>query len=92
MPLRLRLAVIYGALASVALLLALIAGYGFYERAAFRNLDISLSLVLRMAQPSLDRAGRLEPPRIGARLAMREYDAQGLLLRSSGAPDELMDL
>lgn len=87
--LRLRLALIYGALASVALSLALVAGYGFYERAAFRNLDMSLSLVLRMAQPALDRNGRLEPPQIGGKLALREFDAQGGLRRSSGAPDEL---
>ena len=86
-PLRLRLAAIYGALASLALTLALIGGYGFYERGAFRSLDLSLRLVQMVARPSLERPEsfqRLEPPQIGLPLALREYDQNGRLLRSSG--------
>ncbi len=85
-PLRLRLATIYGALSSLALTFALISGYGFYERAAFRNYDGTLSFALSIARPALDQARTLEPPRIGAPLTLREYDAKGRLVRSGGAP------
>ena len=94
-PLRLRLAAIYGALASLALTLALIVGYGFYERGALRSLDLSLRLVQIVARPAferlaLERSGsseslqKLEPPQSGLPLALREYDPNGRLLRSSG--------
>jgi PAS domain S-box-containing protein len=84
-PLRLRLAATYGGLASLALTFALIAGYGFYERGAFRNYDATLALALSMSRPALDRPGPLETPQIGVPMTLREYDARGTLLRSGGA-------
>ncbi len=83
-PLRLRLALIYGSLASLSLSMALVIGYGFYERAAFHNLDLSLTFVRQLAQTALVERGSFELPPIGLNLTVREYDAQGRLLRSSG--------
>jgi PAS domain S-box-containing protein len=96
-PLRLRLAIIYGALASLALTLALVAGYGFYERGAFRNYDGTMAFSLSTTQPILNRPGRLETPQSSLPITLREYDARGQLLRSAGDPrapvaDPLADL
>jgi PAS domain S-box-containing protein len=84
MNLRLRLALVYGLLASLALTLALAAGFGFYERAAFRNVDGTLSLLARQTAAELARYGRLEPPEIGVSVTVRLFDAQGNTLEAVG--------
>jgi PAS domain S-box-containing protein len=50
MTLRSRLALLYGLLSSVALGLALLLAYGFYERAAYRNADGVLILFAEVAR------------------------------------------
>jgi PAS domain S-box-containing protein len=84
MSLRLRLALIYGLLASLALTLALVIGFGFYERAAFRNIDGVLSLLTQQAATELVRENRLEPPPLGIRTTLRLFTPQGHLLETAG--------
>ncbi|GEM86737.1 PAS domain-containing sensor histidine kinase [Meiothermus granaticius] len=84
--LRLRLALIYGLLASLALVLALLVGYGFYERAAYRNLDELLQLFVRQNAAHLASGIPLEPPRIGSPVALRLFSPEGERLDAVGDP------
>ncbi len=84
MNLRLRLAFIYGLLASLALTLALVGGFGFYERAAFRNLDGTLALLTEHRAEDFLRFGILEPPKLAVPTTLRLFDAGGNLLQSAG--------
>ena len=86
MTLRLRLALVYGCLASFALFLALLAAYGFYERGAYRSIDNFSQLFVRQAisMMSLDSSenplSKLPP---GIPLQMRRFAADGRLLSAA---------
>ncbi|MGL4611554.1 MAG: PAS domain S-box protein [Trueperaceae bacterium] len=82
MNLRLRLALIYGLLASLALTFSLVAGFGFYERAAFRNIDGVLELLTQQTAVVLERTGKLEPPNISIPTAARLFTSDGNLLEN----------
>ena len=90
MTLRLRLAIVYGCLASFALFLALVAAYGFYERGAYRSLDNFLQIFTRQAIGMMSlkngaNALSVLPP--GIPLQMRLFAADGRLLSAaSDAP------
>ena len=87
MPLRLRLALIYGLLASLALALAVLLAYGYYARATYRNLDGSLAVLLEPVRQTLAEQGRF-PEGIEAYrsypFAIRYYDPGGRLVESAG--------
>lgn len=84
MNLRIRLALIYGLLASIALTLALVVGFGFYQRAAFRNIDGVFQLLTQQSATAYQYEGTLEPPSIGIPVTLRLFDAQGNLLETVG--------
>jgi hypothetical protein len=87
MPLRLRLALIYGLLASLALALAVLLAYGYYARAAYCNLDGSLAILLEPVRLTLAEQGHF-PEGIEAyrtySFAIRYYDPAGRLVESAG--------
>jgi PAS domain S-box-containing protein len=88
MTLRLRLALVYGTLASVALALALVAAYGFYERGAYRNSDGVLKLFTTQAVGVMLLGKGIDPlsvPPPGIPVFLRSFDANGRSPR--GAPD-----
>jgi PAS domain S-box-containing protein len=85
MTLRLRLALIYGLLASLALTLALVVGFGFYERAAFRSADGTFALLTRQSATNFLRYGVLEPPPFTTPVTLRLFDPQGNLLENVGS-------
>lgn len=85
--LRLRLALIYGLFASLALTLALLAGYGFYERAVYRNIDGLLQIFADQNAARLRAGTPLELPRIPSPVALRIFDMGGRLLDSVGDPN-----
>jgi PAS domain S-box-containing protein len=86
MTLRLRLALVYGTLASLALTLALVAAYGFYERGAYRNSDGVLKLFTTQAINLMLLNKELDPlsvPPLGIPVFIRLYDANGRLERGT---------
>jgi PAS domain S-box-containing protein len=86
MTLRLRLALVYGTLASVALTLALVGAYGFYERGAYRNSDGLLNLFTTQAINLMLLDKGIDPlavPPSGVPVFIRLYDSSGRLLRGT---------
>lgn len=90
MTLRLRLALVYGGLSSVALFLALVAAYGFYERGAYRSVDNFSQLFARQAISMMSLDSGVNPLSVlppGIPLQMRRFAADGrLLTAASDAP------
>jgi PAS domain S-box-containing protein len=87
MTLRSRLAMLYGLLSSLALGIALLLAYGFYERAAYRNVDGVLSLFANLARDNMNQPGLRDPLETVPRnvpVTLRLLDSKGRVTRSGG--------
>jgi PAS domain S-box-containing protein len=91
MTLRGRLALLYGALSSLALAIALAAAYGFYERAAYRNVDGLLSVFALLGDNPNTRASESPYSFLPAVLpiSLRAVNADGVTIRTGGQPTRL---
>ena len=90
MTLRLRLALVYGSLASFALFSALVAAYGFYERGAYRSVDSFSQVFTRQAIGMMGLNSGIDPLSmlpLGTPVQLRLFAADGRLLSApSDAP------
>jgi hypothetical protein len=82
MTLRFRLALLYGLLSSLALGIALLLAYGFYERAAYRNAGGVLNLFANLARERMNEPGMREPLEtvpMNVPVSLRLIDSSGRL-------------
>jgi PAS domain S-box-containing protein len=84
--LRLRLALLYGALSSLALAVALTLAYGFYERATYRNADGLLQVFAQLADGKTPNPGDRPYAFVPAvvPITLRAVNSQGQTVRSGG--------